>query len=305
LQPIESMAETDVTASSRTTTSEVCAVRLRARRHADQVAAIRCLAMAIAACLIALTAPICRSASAQEAEEVNTGQDVTKPVRRVDFRVGYTDPGNDLNVTTFVLRTDQPVDLGGGQKIGLRLDAPFILNDVPSSDNPDGDLTFGYGDTLLQALYIKALNPSLAVGAGTQLIIPTGTKDQFTAGKWRLVPTVGVRTSLPQISPGSFFLAAVRYDFDVAGDDDRAGISELQFSTTLNIALPNAAFLTLFPSTDIRYDLKQDELFIPFNVQIGKVFDRRIATSLEVGVPIYSGYDVYDFKAEARIGLFF
>ena len=74
---------------------------------------------------------------------------------------------------------------------------------------------------------------------------------------WRLVPTVGYRYALPEISRGSFFVAAVRYDFNFTGTMSSAPPTNSDpidaFATpSLNIALPHASFLTLYPSTDIR-----------------------------------------------------
>ena len=137
-------------------------------------------------------------------------------------------------------------------------------------------------------------------------IVPTASADQFGSGHVRLVPTIGYRYGLPEISPGSFFVAAMRYDFKVAGPDARRDVSNLQFSPTLNIALPEQTFLTFYPSTDIRYDFIADSWFVPFDVQIGKLWGKSVVTSLEVAFPIYRGdAPLYDFKIEARVGFFF
>jgi hypothetical protein len=63
-------------------------------------------------------------------EEVNTGQDITKPVRRLDIRFQYTNAGDistpskefTPDVYTTTLRLDVPFDLGGGYKISTRFD---------------------------------------------------------------------------------------------------------------------------------------------------------------------------------------
>lgn len=239
-------------------------------------------------------------------DTANTGQDVTNPVQRIDLRLGYTDLPNGLASSTFIVRYDKPINLGDGWKLGLRLDAPFVYNDVPSLDNPTGSWEFGYGDTLTQALLIKAIDKRQAFGFGAQLIMPSATEDQFGSGRWRVVPTVGYRYALPEITPGSFFVGAVRYDTDFAGDDHRRHVSNLQFSPTLNIALPDQTFLTLFPSTDIRYDFIANDWFVPFNAQIGKLWGKSTVTSFEFGVPLYEGdAPLYKFKAEGRIGFFF
>lgn len=100
-------------------------------------------------CCILIIAVCISPASAGAADsDTNTGQDVTDPVQRVDFRLGYLDLPNGVAASTFILRYDKPINLGDGWKLGLRFDAPFAYNDVPSLDNPTGSWEFGYGDTL-------------------------------------------------------------------------------------------------------------------------------------------------------------
>lgn len=247
-------------------------------------------------------------------EELNAGQDITKPLRRFDIRFQYTNAGDistptqefTPDVYTTTLRLDVPFDLGGGYKISTRFDLPMSFNNVPTRDNPAGDTEFNVNDVLVQGLLIKAVSQQFAWGVGTQVIIPTGTDDSFSANRWQLVPTIGARVSLPQISKGSFFVMAARYAFDFAGDDGRPRTSVLQFSPTVNIMLPDRWFLTLFPSTDIRVDLEDGgKWFVPADFLIGKMLNRTTVASVEFGIPIIKQFDLYDFKVEARIGFFF
>jgi hypothetical protein len=234
---------------------------------------------------------------AQETKEpANTGQDITNPVTRIDLRAGYQRTPTQRDSGTFVLRADKPYSLGEGWRLGLRFDAPFVFNNVPSPDNPGGGARLGTGDVLGQAILIKSIDKRSAFGFGAQVILPTASQDQFGGGKY----------GLPEISPGSFFVGAVRYDFDIAGPGNRKHISNLQFAPTLNIALPNQAFVTFFPSTDIRYDLIAKSWFVPFNVQFGKLWGKSVVTSLEFAVPIYKGTaPLYKYRVEARLGMFF
>ena len=145
---------------------------------------------------------------------------------------------------------------------------------------------------------------AVAAAAGnspTGVAVRSGNADQFGAGQYRLVPTLGYRYALPEVSPGSFFVGAVRYDFDFAGSSTRKHIRNLQFSPTFNIGLPDQMFLTFFPSTDIRYDFVAKSWFVPFDIQIGKLWGKSVVTSLELAVPMYRGSaPLYNFKAEAR-----
>jgi hypothetical protein len=112
--------------------------------------------------------------------------------------------------------------------------------------------------------------------------------------------------ALPEVSKGSFFAFLVRYDYDFAGEADRPHRSELQFAPLFNINLPQQWFVTLYPSSDIRINLIDGgKLFLPFNAMVGKMVTRSIVASVEIGVPMVNDYHVYDFKLEARVGVFF
>ena len=270
----------------------------------------------VSSCLAALAAAHAQSADTaadSDADQtVNEGQDITKPVRRIDLRPEYMEPGNSggsagqLNKWSLTLRHDNPIRLDDIWKIALRIDLPVKYNNVPSADNPSGSYRAGYGDTLLQALLIKTIDARQAFGFGTQLLTPTATQDQFGNPLWRLRPTVGYRYGLPEISDGSFVTPVVRYEFDFAGPSGNSHVSDLQLAPTLNIALPGASFLTLFPSADIRYNFMKKSWFVPFDATVGKLWDKTIVTSLEVGVPMYEGPNpVYKVKVEGRIGVFF
>ncbi|SEI76966.1 hypothetical protein SAMN05428950_101168 [Sphingomonas sp. OV641] len=239
-------------------------------------------------------------------EGPNTGQDVTDPVKRIDLRTGYEEGEDGSGTQTFILRHDRPVPLANGDQLALRMDLPFVANDFVTRDNPTGKNDIGFGDVLVQALYIHPVNRNEAFGVGSQLIVPTAGEVGFGGGKWRMVPLAGYRWAMNSISPGSFFVAAARWDFSFAGDDDRANVSNLQFGPTLNIALRDAAFVTLFPSTEIRYDFIKDSFFLPFNAAVGKLWGGQIITSLEGSAKMIGDRDApYDWKIEARVGFLF
>src|SRR5262245_28350306 len=190
------------------------------------------------------------------AEEVNTGQDPTKPLTRVDLRAQYQNLPPDDNDSMFIFtpRVDKPFVLAPGWTLATRIDVPLILTNAFSADNLDGEYEFGIDDLLAQGLLINAPSRRFAWAVGAQVIFPTAQEDQFGAGKWCVVPTVGARYALPEISKGTFFAMVARYDQSIAGDDDRRDISNLQLGPLLHIALPDSWFVDWNPSTDIRYN---------------------------------------------------
>jgi len=256
--------------------------------------------------LLGAFAPGLALSQAPAAVEVNTGQDVTRPIARVDVRAGYSRATEGTDTGTFVLRHDRPVRLGDGWTLGLRADLPFVMNDAASRATGEREFAGGVGDVLAQAILSRALDERWAVGFGTQVIAPTATRDRFGSGGWRLLPTAGLRYSLSQeISPGSFALAALRYDVDVAGESDRTRRRELQFAPTLNVVLPGHWFVTLFPSTDIRLNTETGRWFVPANFAIGRVWPGSLVVSAEFGIGIIRDLPVYDHRVELRLGFFF
>jgi hypothetical protein len=238
-----------------------------------------------------------------EGEAENSGQDPARPVRRFDIRLQYQQIDDDLEAVISTLRMDWPFPLGDGWKLSTRIDVPLTTNNVPSLDNMDGDWEFGLSDLLVQGLLIRPLNHAALI-AGTQVIIPTATQDQFGSGKLRLVPTVGA-VYYPSFLPrGSFIAQVARYDFDITGDDDRADVSIVLLQPIANVALPDRWFVTFAP--ELRIDLNEDgDIFLPFDVTVGKKVTRDIVTSLEFKHEIIDELPLYEWSLEARVGFFF
>jgi hypothetical protein len=140
------------------------------------------------------------------------------------------------------------------------------------------------------------------------LIAPTGN-DVLGSGKWQLMPIIGARFSLTEISASSYFEPLLRYDISVAGNPTTKNISNLQFAPAVNIGLPDRWYVTFYPSPDIRVNFgdpvtgQTGRWFIPFDVRVGKKISEAVALSLEVGVPILKDYPVYDLKTEVRLNV--
>jgi hypothetical protein len=131
------------------------------------------------------------------------------------------------------------------------------------------------------------------------------------SGKYQALPTAVLRVTTPEVTKGSWFALLGRYDVSFAGYEDRAERKEIQLAPTFNLSLPQSWFVTLNPSSDIRYNLADQRpgdtgrWFVPFNFMVGKMLSPSIISSVEVGFPIINDYRVYDFKIEGRIGFFF
>jgi hypothetical protein len=57
----------------------------------------------------------------------NNGADLTRPPTQLDFRYEFEEKSDDVWQDKFILRVNRAFPLGGGWKIGTRLDLPFVL----------------------------------------------------------------------------------------------------------------------------------------------------------------------------------
>jgi len=248
----------------------------------------------------------------------NTGQDFFKPPEHL-FQLLYsykTAPGSGetagsiatVTTDTVNLRMDQRIDLSQQAAIALRSDLPILAKNPISSSNPNGDYLYGIGDADTQAVFIYDFDKRWAAGFGARLIAPTGG-DTLGSGKWQIMPIMGFRYGLAELSSSSYFEPFARYDVSFAGDPSKRNISNLQLAPFLNIGLPEHWFVALYPSADIRINFgdpvtgQTGRLFLPFDARVGRNLTDHTALSLEIGVPIIKDYPVYNFKAEVRLNV--
>ncbi len=214
----------------------------------------------------------------------------------------------EVTTETLDLRYDHAFNLPSGWILATRSDLPLRAKNPLDESNPTGDFVTGIGDADVQAALIHDINQRWAFGFGMRLTAPTGD-ELLGSGKWQVMPIVGARLALPEISSGSYFEPLLRYAVSVAGDPTKKNISNLQFAPMLNINLPDRWFVSFFPSPDIRINFgdpitgQTGRWFVPFDVRVGKKFTENIALSLEVGVPIIKDYPLYDFKTQLRLNV--
>lgn len=263
--------------------------------------------------------PAAQQGDIQSAEVDNNGEDFTRPQSLFQLRYLYqtapgsgSEPGTTRQVTTetLYLREDHRFDFAPQWTLALRGDLPMVTKNPITSNNPSGDDQFGVGDVDFQAAVVHAFDARWAAGIGARLVAPTGG-DEFGTGRWQILSGFAVRSMLPEISAGSYFVPQVRYDVSFAGDPSTKNISNLQFAPTLNIGLPDHWFVTFYPSTDIRVNYgdpitgQTGPLFLPFDVLIGRTVFTDVVMSLEISVPIIKDYPVYDFKTVMRLNASF
>lgn len=290
------------------------------RNPDDAIAPSRFLAFLFAAVMLGATSAHAQSSTEQNLVSDSGALDFFRPPPNL-FQLLYgvkTTPGSgsepnttrEVTTQTLNLRYDHAFDISSGWILATRSDLPMLAKNPITNSNPNGDDLTGVGDADVQAALIRNVDQRWAFGFGMRLIAPTGN-DALGSGKWQVMPIVGARLGLPEISESSYFEPILRYDVSVAGDPTKSNISNLQFAPTLNVGLPNRWFITFFPSADIRINYgdpvtgQTGRWFIPFDFRFGKKFTDNIALSLEVGVPIVKDYPVYDFKTQLRLNMTF
>lgn len=255
--------------------------------------------------------------SAAMHESFNNGEDVTRPRNLLQVRQRYQrlpdDAGREPEKWTTTLRADLWTRLGDDWKLYGRMDQPFVYsNDVTSSFNPNGHSRFGLGDLLTEiAIIAPPPTPRIGYGAGVHIVWPTAGLNEAGNGKYQIGPVAGIRVSVPEISPGSFFLPKVTYLNSVASRNQnsrRSDINKLEIQPKINVTLPSDWFLTAYASENIQINYADGgKLFVPFDLMVGKKLFDTIVASLEYSRSIYhdSGFEPYQWQIEGRIGYYF
>lgn len=263
------------------------------------------------ASLLGVFGTLCNAQTAVDEEPVNSGEDLTAPIDRFDLRMQFkslpdqTRKGkdfDDLSTETLTLRTDLLL-FSKPEQLALRFDLPLELSNKPNDQNPEGHTEFGMGDFLAQAIYVREIDKRWAAGIGLRTILPTATGEALGDGKWQLVPTLGVRASIPEISPGSYLGLIVRQFSSVGGQSSRSDVSYFQFEPQFNWGLPDQWFINFSPET--QFNLMTSEWFVPLDIMVGRRFGLNWIASLEYQYGLVREDDRYKQWLEVRIGYFF
>lgn len=244
---------------------------------------------------------------------INNGQDFTRPLTRLDLRFKYRKENNDTHSETFTLRTDKPISLKNGWILSTRFDLPYNWTEDETVDayyygysvglSNSSKKLHGLGDILLQGLFITPTYGKWTYALGLRVLFPSAKYEELGSGKYRLLPTVAVKYDLKDWVKGAWCALLVRQDFDVAGDKSRQSIQQTYVEPILNFDLPKGWFINFSP--EMRYDWKSCHWFIPFDIMVGNVINKKWVLSLEYKNAIVNDFPQYKQEIEARIGYFF
>ncbi len=247
----------------------------------------------------------------------NNGEDFTLPRNQFQVRQSYERlpdaGGRNPEKWTTTLRADLWTGVGDGWKLYGRVDQPLVYShNVTSSFNPNGHNRFGAGDLLTEmAVIMPQPTTRLGYGLGVRAVWPTASLNEAGKGKYQIGPVVGVRYSLPEISPGSAFVPQVIYLNSVASRDensDRPDINLLKIQPKFNVGLPDHWFLTAYASESIEINYQDNgKVFVPFDLMVGRKLGDRFVASLEYSRSLFhdKGFEPYQWRIEVRTGYYF
>ena len=174
-----------------------------------------------------------------------------------------------------------PADDGRQWVLNVQPVIPFSLNEdwnlisrtiLPIVDQrnifPGAGSQTGLGDTV-QSLFFSPAAPTAGGwiwGAGTALLLPTGTDDLLTTDKWGAGPTA---VALRQQGPWTVGLL-VNHLWSFAGDSDRQDVSTSFMQPFVSYTTPTAWTYSL--QTESTYDWEGDNDWqVPLRVGISKI----------------------------------
>jgi len=195
--------------------------------------------------IVAYTASVClllvALATPGLAQDDNTG---TNPINFTYDARFYTETdwlpvdNSSLITNTFEFRlplgrtmsnlTNQKLELFNdlGSRHALRLKVPYKSLNLDTGEGPNTNIS-GTGDMAFRYLYIPYVTNKWGLAGGLEMFFPTASNPALGDGKFVLRPQL-FAGFFGLFGKNSIFAPGILYLFDVAGDDDRASVSQWQ-----------------------------------------------------------------------------
>lgn len=177
-----------------------------------------------------------------------------------DYGFGESDGSRyTLNVQPVI-----PTAISEDWNLITRVIMPLIFQD----DVIAGSSQSGLGDTTPTFFFSpKATGPGGMIwGVGPVFLLPTATDDLLGSEKWGIGPSA---LALVQTEGGLTYGALVNHIWSVAGDDDRADVSNMFIQPFRARQFPGGRTLTF--NVESSYDWKGEQWTVPLNVVYSKV----------------------------------
>jgi hypothetical protein len=213
--------------------------------------------------VLSLTATLLHAQEADLAKKLaNPVADlISVPIQsNYDFGVG---PGDGTKWTTNI-QPVIPFGLNEHWNLISRTVLPVIDQEglAPAGDSLD---EFGLGDTV-QSFFFSPKESSPIWGIGPVFLIPTATDSILGTEKFGIGPTAVV---LKQEGPWTYG-ALANHLWDVAGDDNRAGVNATYLQPFLAYITHTKTTFSL--NTEATYDWQNNQWTVPINFQVSQLF---------------------------------
>jgi len=159
-----------------------------------------------------------------------------------------------------------PFSLNENWNLITRTIVPVVYQPNPLAEEGSAS---GLSDIQLNFFFAPAKPGKVIWGAGTVFMLPTGTDQMLTQGKWGLGPSIVVLTSSGHWLVGSL----INNIWSVGGKKDRADVNQFMWQYFINYNMPKGWYLTSGPTLTANWKAADGEKWtVPFGAGIGKIF---------------------------------
>lgn len=257
--------------------------RRKARTHTDRVQRHGLARMLLVTAVLAAGIP---TAGAQENTDA-LAKKLANPVASLisvpfQYNVDYGFGSEDGSKQTLNIQPVIPTSISTDWNLISRIITPVVYQDDLFGDSGSQS---GLGD-ITPTFFFSPKEPTaggLVWGAGPVFLLPTATDDLLGAEQWGIGPSA---VFLKQTPTGYTYGLLMNHIWSVAGEDDRADVSNTFFQPFLARNFPGGRTLTV--NFESSYNWETDQATVPFNVTYAKVTrvgDQLI--SLQGGVRVY------------------
>lgn len=238
-------------------------------------------------------------------EGLNNGQDVTRPITRVDARIKAQagDNGRKSRAWITTARMDKSLHFENGWQVGLRFDLPYEWYRCPDVPNCQTNVDH-IGDSLAQGFIVPPSIGNWTYAIGLQIIFPTAADYlQIGQGKLQLLPSFAFKYALTDWGEDCYWGLILRESTSICGYKSAPYVTQTYIQPFINITLPCNWFVNSSP--EMRYNARTKRWFVPFDLMIGNMITPALVVSLEYESAIVYDYKNFTQELEFRIGFFY
>jgi hypothetical protein len=200
------------------------------------------------------------------ARGVNPADNLTK--FELQPRLSAIDDSGGVSITTMTVKYDRAIQ----GRYGVNVELPIARFQAP------GLAENGYGDLNVRGRFQTRVGRMTFI-AGVEAVLPAASDDLLGSGKWQLNPTVAAVYPLARTT---FLAGVIKSVNSVAGDDDRADLSQLQLRGLFGYSAPKGWWLLVDPQYWIDREANDRNEFV-LEVEYGRMVGQTTGVWLRTG----------------------